>query len=71
MEKILNVEEEVTIYTADTSDADTAKPNTIPVRARITRVWNKPLLDPYVTVKTVEGGHTYTRCISEVHQDAQ
>ena len=36
-----------------------------PVEAVITRVWDKPADDPYVTVRTTEDqGRTFVRCSS-------
>lgn len=38
-----------------------------PVEAVITRVWDKPANDPYVTVRTTEDqGRTFVRAISTV-----
>lgn len=38
-----------------------------PAEAVITRVWDKPASDPYVTVRTTEDqGRTFVRCSSTV-----
>ena len=34
-----------------------------PATGKVTRVWNKPAKDPYVTVKT-DDGRTFVRCSS-------
>jgi len=40
-----------------------------PAEAVITRMWNRPASDPYVTVKTTEDqGRTFVRATSQVRQ---
>lgn len=40
-----------------------------PAEAVVTRVWDKPERDPYVTVKTTEDhGRTFVRCSSQVKE---
>lgn len=38
------------------------------VEAIVTRVWDRPASDPYVTVKTTEDGRTFVRSQSSVRK---
>jgi hypothetical protein len=38
-----------------------------PAEAAVTRIWDRPAADPYVTVKTTEdSGRTFVRCASRI-----